>query len=214
MAQRKGKTELRASARDGANTGAGTRGKEPCLGRDKGRCRAQGKCKGRRQGQRAAMRRSNVVLCICRVIWTNDVTKTKKGSCRVLTQDVTKVRKHGRKEGSQEDVEAAQGGPGRSPHHSPGLTLEDKDDSPEAFHLWKKGKFKAGRTPKDVGKSRLGRSWGGGEIERVYQGSIKLGKGRGVKVLSQPVSPSVSASVNQLTSISILGTREDIRRQW
>ena len=37
--------------------------------------------------------------------------KVSKQSCQELTQDVTKVRKHGCKEGSQEDVEAAQGGP-------------------------------------------------------------------------------------------------------
>ncbi len=50
-AQRKGKTGLRASTRDRAFTWAGTRGKEPCLGRDKGRGRAQGKRKGRAQGK-------------------------------------------------------------------------------------------------------------------------------------------------------------------
>jgi len=44
------RTGLRAIATDAANTGAGSRGKEPCLGRDKGKGRVQGKRKGRAQG--------------------------------------------------------------------------------------------------------------------------------------------------------------------
>jgi len=134
---------LRANAMVGhmAGAGAGNRGKEPCYSRDKGQGRAQGrgrlqdKCKGRKQGQGAAMTRSNIFLCRSRVV-IKDVTKVRKHSRKVLTQDVTKVRKHSCKEGSQEDIEAAQGGPGEPILESPQATFLIQQLCLKSFHDW------------------------------------------------------------------------------
>ncbi len=59
-----------------------------------------------------------------------------KHSRQVLTQDVTKIRKHSRKEGSQEDVEATQGSPGEPVLECPQATFLIQQLCLKGFHDW------------------------------------------------------------------------------
>ena len=97
------------------------------------------------QGQKAGARSCNTKIQCCFVqkrccfvrstAVVKDVTKGRiKPSRQVLTQDVTKVRKHGCKEGSQEDVEAAQGGPGEPVLECPQATFLVQQLCLKGFH--------------------------------------------------------------------------------